>query len=175
MVAKTLNKFTRVVRFIDQVLTTIESTIVIVCLSLVLLLGFAQVVLRNLFATGFIWADILSRHLVLWIAFAGAAIAASEGRHIHIDFLTKFLSVRAKDVLSVVTNVFAAVICAALCNAGWTFLLNEKNMGGEFVFSIPSWVPILIIPIGFGLISFHFAIRVLQPIVKLWHHTYQEA
>jgi TRAP-type C4-dicarboxylate transport system permease small subunit len=132
-----------------------------------LLLGFVQVVLRDLFSTGFIWADIASRHLVLWIGFMGAAMGTSQGRHIHVDVLTKFLPDLVNKGLAILTNAFASIVCAALCEAGWTFVRNERSMPNEFIFTIPSWVPALIAPIGLGLIAFHFAVRVARSVVLL--------
>ncbi|MDH3252745.1 MAG: TRAP transporter small permease [Ignavibacteria bacterium] len=149
----------RFLRRFDRWLTHIEVAFLVVSLSAMVLLSFTQVVLRNLFDTGLVWADPIVRHLVLWGGFSAAAIAASEGRHIGIDALTKFLSSRIKAFSQILTNAFAAVICWVLADAAWTFLLSEKESGGEIVLSIPTWIAILIIPIGYMIMALHFLIR----------------
>jgi TRAP-type C4-dicarboxylate transport system permease small subunit len=146
-------------RQFDRWLTRIEVGLLVVFLSAMVLLSFTQVVLRNLFDTGLLWADPIVRHLVIWGGFTAAAIAASEGRHIGIDALTKFFSPRLKAISQIVTNAFAAVVCWVLADAAWTFLLAEKGSGGEVVLSIPTWIAILIIPIGYILMAVHFLIR----------------
>jgi C4-dicarboxylate transporter, DctQ subunit len=146
-------------RFIDRLLTRIEVVFLVVFLSAMVILSFTQVVLRNFFDTGLLWADPIVRHLVIWGGFTAAAIAASEGRHIGIDALTKFFSPRLKSAAAVLTNLFAVIACWYLSTAAWTFLLAEKDAGDQMVLSIPTWVAILIIPGGYLPMAIHFFIR----------------
>lgn len=148
-----------VLRLIDNFLTRIEVALLVVFLTAMVVLSFAQVVLRNFFDTGLLWADPIVRHLVIWGGFTAAAIAASEGRHIGIDALTKFFSPKLKSAAAVVTNTFAVIACWYLSSAAWTFLLAEKEAGDHIVLSIPTWVAILIIPAGYLLMALHFLIR----------------
>ena len=66
--------------------------------SLLLLLGLslAQVLLRNIFEFGFSDMDVISRHLVLFITFMGAALASEGNQHIKIDCVTTIISERLK-------------------------------------------------------------------------------
>ncbi|MEX0602987.1 MAG: TRAP transporter small permease [Bacteroidota bacterium] len=144
---------------IEEVLNKVEGVVLILLLSSMILLSFLQVILRNVFSEGILWADILLRHMVLWIGFLGAAIAASQRRHISIDAFTRFLSGRKKAVVHVVTNLFAVIICFLLFSAAKTFLGYEIEDGGILILGIPEWYSQLIIPIGFGLLTLHFALR----------------
>lgn len=58
-----------------------EKLIAGTSLLLLLILSLSQVVLRNFFELGFSEIDVLSRHLVLFITFMGAALI-SEGTSI---------------------------------------------------------------------------------------------
>ena len=62
--------------------------------SLLLLLGLAllQIVARNLFDSGVADADTLTRYLVLYVTFFGAAVAVERNKHIRIDVATALLS-----------------------------------------------------------------------------------
>ncbi|MGD0038444.1 MAG: TRAP transporter small permease subunit, partial [Bacteroidota bacterium] len=62
----------------DLALNKAEGALLILMLSIMVLVAFSQVMLRNVFHTGINGADVLLRHLVLWIGFLGAAIATSE-------------------------------------------------------------------------------------------------
>jgi len=117
------------------------------------------VVMRNVFGTGFLWGDPLVRHLVLWSGFFGASLAASQERHISIDALTKFFSPRIKHWVQVLTNLFATVVCYFLGSSAWGFMIDERSNGGEAFLSIPSWIPLLIIPIGYWLLALHFLLN----------------
>jgi TRAP-type C4-dicarboxylate transport system permease small subunit len=73
----------------DAIIDRVEQTLVSIFLSVMILIAFLQIVLRNLFATGFTWGDPLVRNLVLWVGFIGAAIATREGKHISIDVVSQ--------------------------------------------------------------------------------------
>ncbi len=152
----------KTLRWFDTLFSKIESGFLVLTLGTMVILAFAQVVLRNLFGTGFVWADTIVRHLVLWVGFIGAALAVREERHIGIDALTKFLSPGATRVVRIVTSAFAALVCFFLAAAAWTYLKLDREVGGVLVLSLPSWVGILIIPAGYIVLAFHFLVKVVE-------------
>ena len=155
-------------RTLDKFFQKIELVLLVTFLGSMVLLAFTQVVLRNFFDTGFIWADTIVRHLVLWSAFVGAALATSEDRHISIDALTRFLSPRTKHIAMVFTSTFALVVCYYLAMAAWTYVFEERQYGGELVLSIQTWVALLIIPLGYHLLSFHFFVKAIESLVMVF-------
>jgi TRAP-type C4-dicarboxylate transport system permease small subunit len=147
---------------LEQVIVRIETALLVCFLSAMIVLSFAQVVLRNIFDTGFLWGDPIVRHLVLWVGFIGAAIAASSDRHIAIDFLSKFFSPKIRNFARVLTYLFAIVVCVLLADAAMTLLLEEKSAGGTMVLGIPSWIGLVVIPPGYALMAFHFLVKIAQ-------------
>lgn len=145
---------------LDTALTRIEGALLVAFISVMVVLSFVQVVLRNAFSESLLWGDILLRHLVLWIGFLGAALATSKERHINIDALTRFLTPRLKIAANIVTNLFAATVCYFLLRASVTFLNNELSEGSTIYGQIPSVYSQIVIPFGFGLIIVHFLIRI---------------
>jgi TRAP-type C4-dicarboxylate transport system permease small subunit len=152
---------------LDRLLSKVESVLLIVFLGTMLVLAFAQVILRNVFGTGLVWADTIVRHLVLWAGFIGAALATGEGKHISIDALTKFLPAHIRLLAQVVTSLFAVFACYFLANAAWTFLRAEYAEGVELVLSIPTWAALLIIPVGYGLMAVHFVVKAVGGFYQL--------
>jgi TRAP-type C4-dicarboxylate transport system permease small subunit len=144
-----------------RILIWIETALLMLSLSIMMILAFAQVVLRNIFGTGFLWADPLVRQMVLWTGFLGATLATNDDRHISIDAFTKYFSVRTKRMFKIVTSAAAAVVTFFLLSAAWEFMVNEKEAGGEIFLGIPSWVGLAIIPLGYALITIHFAVNVI--------------
>ena len=151
----------RILKSIDKALTKAEEAVLIALLSIMVVMAFLQVVLRNLFSSGIFWADILLRHLLLWLGFLGAAIATSENRHINIDALTRFSPPKLRSLLAVITDVFAVLICYFLFRASETFLRNELADKTVVYGEIPAWYSEIIIPTGFALLIFHFFIRAI--------------
>jgi TRAP-type C4-dicarboxylate transport system permease small subunit len=151
----------KILKTLDLALNKVEGAVLILMLSLMVLVAFSQVMLRNLFHTGIDGADVLLRHLVLWIGFLGAAIATSEERHINIDALRRFLPPRIRSAVDVLTDLFAAIVCFFLMNAARVFVESERAAGGMLYQNIPTWYAQIIIPIGFGLLVVHFTIRAI--------------
>jgi TRAP-type C4-dicarboxylate transport system permease small subunit len=150
-----------ILKKIDAAFNKVEGALLILLLIVMLVMAFLQVMLRNFFSGGIIWGDILLRHLVLWIGFLGAALATSGERHINIDALTRYLPFRIRELVATMTNIFAAAVCFLLFRASLTFIdfeiANKNTVYGE----IPSWCAQIIIPVGFGLLAFHFLIRAI--------------
>lgn len=150
-----------ILKSIDKALTRAEEIVLITLLAVMVVMAFLQVALRNLFSSGILWADVLLRHILLWLGFLGAAIATSENRHINIDALRRFLSPKIRTAMEVVTDLFAAGICFLLSSASWEFVQGEIADRRTFLEGIPSWYAQIIIPVGFSLIAVHFIIRAI--------------
>jgi len=150
-----------ILKSFDKALTKAEEIVLITLLAVMVVMAFLQVALRNLFSSGILWADVLLRHILLWLGFLGAAIATSENRHINIDALRRFLSPKIRTAMEVVTDLFAAGICFLLSSASWAFVQGEIADRRTFLEGIPSWYAQIIIPVGFSLIAVHFIIRAI--------------
>jgi len=159
--------------FLDRWLARITGWLIIFLLSVMILMAFGQVLLRNLFHTGIEWGDVLLRHLVLWIGFLGAIIATGEGRHLKIEFINKLAAERYRKILYVLTNLFAAVVCFYLMGAAIAFVRSEQDSASTLILNLPTTYFIIIIPIGYGIISFRFFVHALiwasQIAMGEWH------
>src|SRR4030043_38509 len=132
---------------IDGILHRIEQILLVLLLSLMILIAFLQIVLRNLFSTGLAWGDMLVRNLVLWVSFIGAALATKEGKHINIDVVSHWMPPLGKILVEAITGLFSSFICALLTFAALKFINNEAQMGGVTFLGIPLWIPEIILPI----------------------------
>ncbi len=149
-------------KILDRWLERAETTLIILIVLTMILLSFLQVVLRNFFSTSISWGDIFLRHLVLWIGFIGASLAAREGKHINIDVLSKLLSAKVKRISQVIVSLFSSMVCYFLMAASIGFVRMEQEGSSVLFAHIPTWTIQLIIPIGFGIMMFRFFVRALQ-------------
>jgi C4-dicarboxylate transporter, DctQ subunit len=149
---------------IDNSLYHIENVLIFVIMGIMVLLSFLQVLLRNFFDTGLLWADIFLRHLVLWVGFIGASLATRTEKHINIDLLSRIVSRRYLIPVKIVTQLFTITICVILARASYIFLMSEKEAGTIVFQSIPSWYLQSILPVGFLLIGFRFLLKILEEI-----------
>jgi len=147
---------------VDEIVGRVEQTLVSILLSVMIIIAFLQIVLRNLFATGLTWGDPLVRNLVLWVGFIGAAIATREGKHISIDVVSQWVPPRRKIVIEVIINLSSFIICGLLTFAAVKFVRNEALMGSVTFQGISAWLPELILPITFGLMTLRYGFHSLK-------------
>jgi len=140
----------------------IEDSMMIMLVSIMILVAGAQIVLRNLFDTGFGWSDPLLRIMVLWVGLVGAMAATRERRHISIDILSHFLPARGKLVSGVITDLASAVVCALLAWHGVDFVIDEFRSGGEAFASVPAWACEAIMPFGFAVMALRFSVSMID-------------
>lgn len=143
----------------NETLGRVEKFFIVVMLSAMILLAFLQIVLRNAFSTGVSWGDPLVRYLVLWVGFIGASMATKEEKHITIEVFSRWFSAKNAFYLKLLSQLVSATICGLLTVAGWTFVRNEAQMGGVAFLQIPIWIPQMIIPITFALMTLRFLIN----------------
>jgi TRAP-type C4-dicarboxylate transport system permease small subunit len=146
----------------DTIIDRVEQTLISIFLSVMILIAFLQIALRNLFATGFTWGDPLVRNLVLWVGFIGAAIATREGKHISIDVVSQWVPPRGKVAIEVIIYVASFIICGLLTVAAVKFIRNESLTSSITFLGIRSWIPELILPITFGLMTIRYGFRSLK-------------
>jgi TRAP-type C4-dicarboxylate transport system permease small subunit len=127
-----------------------------ILLSITVLLATSQILLRNLFSSGLIWADPSLRVMVLWLALLGAIAATRENRHIRIDLFSHKLPRRGRLVLSTINNLFSSFICGIITWHGVRFVIMEWQGGNKLFGILPAWLGEIIIPIGFGIMTLRF-------------------
>lgn len=143
----------------DEIIDRVEQVLIVILLSLMILIAFAQIVLRNLFDTGLSWGDPLVRNLVLWVGFIGAAIATRERKHITIDLVSRGTPSRGKIFIEATTQCFSFVVCVLLVYAAGKFIKNEAQIGTSTFLGIPAWMPQIILPGVFGVMAFRFGLQ----------------
>jgi TRAP-type C4-dicarboxylate transport system permease small subunit len=127
-----------------------------------------QVVLRNIFSSGISWADIASRHMVLWVAFLGAMLAARSRQHIAIDALTRLFPRKARNGIRIFLDLLAAYVSFVLAKAAFQFVLDERAMGTMLFDDIPIWIAQSIIPFGFAMISLEYLIGICLDVWRIY-------
>ncbi len=145
----------RIVAFLEE-----AALAFLVCGMVVLVL--VQIVLRDVFSTGITGGSEAVRHMVLWVAFIGAGLAAREGRHIRIDALQRVLPVKTRTVLDIVTSVFTMAVCAVLMAASVGFIRVDHETSTSILFHsvrVPVWILETVIPLGYAMVLARYLIR----------------
>lgn len=152
----------------DSYLARIEEFLLIVILSFMVFFSFFQVIFRNIFSEGIPWADIFLRHLVLWIAFVGAALTTRYEKHISIDILSRFFNKKLNVFRKILINAVSGSVCCFLTRASWVFMMDEKMAGSELFLGIPIWHFLVVLPLAFTIIAFRFYLKMVSEAVEMF-------
>lgn len=134
----------------------LEDLVLIILLSAMILLATAQIVLRNLFDFGFIWADEVLKLMVLWVALFGAVAASRADKHISIDVVSRFLSPGLRLLSRLIVNAFTAAVCALLAWHSGRFVYSAWEFGDRLVGGLPAWWFQIVMPLTFGLMAWRY-------------------
>lgn len=156
---------------IERWLGTAEKGLLIAIVSVMVVLSFTQLILREFFSAGLLWADTFLRHLVLWVGFFGAGIAAIENKQFAMDAAARVFTGRTKAAVGIAANLFTSIVCVLLTRASLRFLKDEFA-AASILFSIgelhvPGWIFETILPAGFALLAVHYLIKLAENVLEL--------
>jgi TRAP-type transport system small permease protein len=89
------------------------------CMGLMVLMVFGNVVLRYGFNSGIAVSEELSRWLFVWMTFMGSVVALRERGHLGTDMLLARLGVTGKKVCLGLTYALMLAMCAVLFKGAW--------------------------------------------------------
>jgi TRAP-type C4-dicarboxylate transport system permease small subunit len=150
-----------------RILYHIEDGLLVTVLSTMILIAFAQIVLRNFANSGIVWADAFLRYLVLWIGMTGAMVATREYNHISVDIVSYLLKGRPKTGVRLVTDLFTAIVSSFLFLASVQFIKDEASFGGKAFASVPTWLAEIILPVAFGVIALRYIGYFVRDVIRL--------
>jgi tripartite ATP-independent transporter DctM subunit len=138
-----------------------EKALAIGAISVMSLLPVVEMVARALGLTGIPGSVVFVQQLTLWVAFLGAALAASGDRLLSLSANT-FLPEKWAGPMRVFGCGLTTAIAASLCYASCQFVVSERTGGKMLALGVPSWAPALVMPVGFLLVTIR-AIRGAGP------------
>lgn len=128
----------------------------ILLLTAMLLLGATQILLRNFFDSGLLWAGPLLRVMLLWVGLLGAMAASRYDKHISIDVLSRLIDEKWRPWVRMLTDLFAGLVCAIVAYYAGRFVLDEMAYATVAFAGIPVWMLEIIIPLAFGVIALRY-------------------
>jgi TRAP-type C4-dicarboxylate transport system permease small subunit len=149
-------------RKLDAGIASVEGWALILILAVMMLVAFAQVILRNFFSTALTWGDGLTRALVLWAGFIGASLAVKSGKYISMDAASRILNDKQKRIARYFIYAFSVIACLGLGSAGVGFVQMEKAAGTTYSIGVASWIIELVIPITFFFLSLRFLLKLVS-------------
>ncbi len=137
-------------------LGSLEDTLLVILLAIMIGLAAWQILARNVFDTAIIWGDPLLRALVLWVGFLGAVAAARDDRQINVDVVSRFVGEPWRSRIRVVTDLFTASVSGFLAWQAFRFVKDARAYDEIAFASVPLWVTASVLPLAFGLLTMRY-------------------
>lgn len=102
--------------------------IIVICLSLMAIFVFGNVILRYVFNSGITWSEEVSRFLFIWLIFLGSILALKDNEHLGVDSLVKKLPIVGKKIVYVISNLILIVTLVLLFDGSWKLTLLNTDL-----------------------------------------------
>jgi C4-dicarboxylate transporter DctQ subunit len=164
---------------IGRVIDDIEETSIAVCLGLMTLITFANVVARYIFNANILWALELTVFLFAWLVLMGASYAVKKHIHIGVDVVVNAVSPVTAKILTILAVAACLAFSILLLIGSWNywypfiterawletedipmpemfmFLADWFNEGERYE-KVPRFIPYMALPLGMALLTFRF-------------------
>jgi C4-dicarboxylate transporter DctQ subunit len=164
----------------------IEETSIAICLALMTVITFANVVARYVFNSNILWALEATVFLFAWLVLMGCSYGVHKQFHIGVDVVINAVSPGARRVLALLSITACLAFAIMLFIGSWNYwykfatvqafletddipipdalqFLSMWLNEGEAYEKIPRMIPYLALPLGMGLLT----IRFLQVAIKI--------
>ena len=159
---------------------TIEETSIALCLGLMTLVTFANVVARYVFDANILWALELTVFLFAWLVLMGMSYGVKKHVHIGVDVIINAVGPGPRRVLALISVGLCLAFALMLLKGSWDywipfatdrawyetedipmpgvlqFLADWMNEGERYE-KVPRWIPYLALPLGVALLTLRFA------------------
>ncbi len=149
-------------KFLDE---HAEEYIITICLGVMSVTIFAQVVMRYLFNNSLSWSEELSRYLLIWMVNIGISYAVKKKCHVRITALDTILPPKGKRIFQVISDLLVLVFAGIVMCLGYSVAVFNMKMGqmSQAMEFLPMWVVYLAVPIGFALTCLRTVQNLLIP------------
>lgn len=146
-------------------LSKIEKLVACVCVSIMAVLVFVNVIARYVFGNSLAVSDEMSTYLFVLMSFMGTADAARRKAHLGLSIVTDHVSPRARLIISMVMYAISALFCLLIVIFGIQMVISQYQMGQETAtMQWPEWIYGSFVPVGaaFAMMAF------LQTMVQMY-------
>jgi len=135
-----------------------------VLLGVMTFLVLIQIAGRDLFGSGWPWADELARYSGLGLVYLMIPLLLLRDGHVKVDMLSSRFTGKAAYVLHVFNELLVVLFCGLFLWGGWSFMQRASKFSTPSL-GIPNWLYYLPAAIGmlfFGLVALRRLMRALK-------------
>lgn len=158
---------------LDRIISQLEAVFQIIAdilIFAIMLVVFADVLLRYLFNSPLLWAyDLISLYMMAGVFFLSLSSTYAAHGHIGMDMLVRKLSPAGRRVSEIITCLTVIPLFAVMTEIGaeraYTHWANEEAISGLIAW--PTWIGAAMVPVGAGLLILRLLFRLGGHIASL--------
>ena len=145
-------------------LSRLGAVLAEICLVLLLILVFNEVIARYVLNKPTLYSVELSEYLLLFVAFMAAGWVMQNDRHVRMHSVINLMSARVRHVLDICTSSIVLVFCMILVweGAEASVMAFAGGYHSSSLLNVPLWIPYAIIPIGSLILSLQILVRIVR-------------
>ena len=143
--------------FLGTMIDRLEEGVIALLFAAMTLVTFTQVVARYGFNSGAVWALELTTYLFAWMVLFGISYGVKKNAHLGVDAVVSLFGPKGRKILGLIAVAASLAYAAILLYGGYEYVAKLFKIGIEAEdLPIPRWIPMVILPIGMGLLFFRF-------------------
>lgn len=159
---------------IFSMLNRIEEVTIIVMFAVMVIVIFAQVIMRKVFNNSLYWSEELGKFLFVWISWLGISLGEREGEHIKISMLTNRFPHKTAHVFNIISSLIVLAICLITFYYSSSLVLSQWTTRYAGIHISISW-GYLAVAVGTALMSIRGTIAILKSVQEIKHGPPEEA
>jgi TRAP-type transport system small permease protein len=138
-------------------LAAIAALMLLVMVALVT----ADIALRNIVRSGFVWANEVSEYALYLITLLTAPWLLRRGQHIRLDLILAMLPARRVWLVEAVADAMGFAVCLVLVRYGVVMTHDSWRAGSITIKNLvfPEWWLLAPLPVAFALLAIEFVFR----------------
>jgi C4-dicarboxylate transporter, DctQ subunit len=145
-------------RLLGRVVNALEEGIIALLFAAMTLVTFSQVVARYVFNSGMVWALELTQYLFAWLVLFGMSYGVKVHAHLGVDAFVRLFAEKPRRILGLIAVAAGLIYATILFVGSWQYVAKLYKIGiASEDLPIPQWLPMIILPIGVGLLFFRLA------------------
>ncbi len=147
-----------------ETLSKVFGLVAVLLLVAAVLVVNQMVFVRYVLGGSTIWQTEFVTFSIVAATFLGSPYVLLLKGHVRVDLIENVVGNDAKMALRLISDVLSLVFCGLLAWAGWIHFHEAwaENWTTDTVWALPLWIPLLPMPLGFGLLCLQFVADFLR-------------
>lgn len=151
---------TRLSTIFGRLLDALAAIAALMLLAMVILVT-ADIVLRNIANTGFVWSNEVSEYSLYLMTLLTAPWLLRRGQHVRLDLVLTAVPARTAWLLEASGDIVGFAVCALMIRYGAIMAFEAARLGAITIknLSFPEWWLLAPLPVIFLLLAIEFVFR----------------